>query len=87
MRLALGYLRLSLGIVLNSGLLRNCRVFWFAFCAALTGAIVMMMMILHQMRHGRQDNHATNHVRCTKMRKAGKSRRHIEAKQSETKYL
>jgi hypothetical protein len=26
----------------------------------------MMMMILHHMRHGRQDNHATNHVRCTK---------------------
>jgi hypothetical protein len=25
----------------------------------------MMMMILHQMRHGRQDNHATNHARCT----------------------
>jgi hypothetical protein len=23
-------------------------------------------MILHHMRHGRQDNHATNHVRCTK---------------------
>jgi hypothetical protein len=23
-----------------------------------------MMMILHQMRHKRQDNHATNHVRC-----------------------
>jgi hypothetical protein len=40
--------------------------------------------ILHQMRHGRQDNHATNHVRCTKTRKAGQSRRHIEAKQSET---
>jgi hypothetical protein len=26
----------------------------------------VMMMILHQMRHGRQDNHATNHARCTK---------------------
>jgi hypothetical protein len=25
-----------------------------------------MMMILHHMRHGRQDNHATNHVRCIK---------------------
>jgi hypothetical protein len=24
------------------------------------------MMILHHMRHGRQDNHANNHVRCTK---------------------
>jgi hypothetical protein len=23
-------------------------------------------MILHQMRHGRQDNHTTNHVRCIK---------------------
>jgi hypothetical protein len=43
-----------------------------------------MMMILHQMRHKRQDNHATNHVRCTKTRKAGQSRRHIESKQSET---
>jgi hypothetical protein len=47
----------------------------------------MMMMILHQMRHGRQDNHATNHIRCTKARKAGQSRRHIEAKQNETIYL
>jgi hypothetical protein len=28
--------------------------------------MMMMMMILHHMRHGRQDNHATNHVRCTK---------------------
>jgi hypothetical protein len=28
--------------------------------------VLMMMMILHHMRHGRQDNHATNHVRCTK---------------------
>jgi hypothetical protein len=35
---------------------------------------IMMMMILHQMRHGRQANHATNHVRCTKTRKAGQSR-------------
>jgi hypothetical protein len=26
----------------------------------------MMMMILHHMRHGRQDNHATNHVRFAK---------------------
>jgi hypothetical protein len=32
----------------------------------------MMMMILHQMRHGRQDNHATNHVRCTKRARQGK---------------
>jgi hypothetical protein len=47
----------------------------------------MMMMISHQMRHGRQDNHATNHVRCTKTHKAGQSRRHIEAKQSKTIYL
>jgi hypothetical protein len=46
-----------------------------------------IMMILHQMQHGRQDNHATNHVRCTKTRKAGQSRRQIEAKQSETIYL
>jgi hypothetical protein len=46
-----------------------------------------MMMILHQMRHGRQDNHVTNHVRCTKTRKAGQSRRHIEAKQSKTALL
>jgi hypothetical protein len=28
--------------------------------------VVMLMMILHQMRHGWQDNHATNHVRCKK---------------------
>jgi hypothetical protein len=34
---------------------------------------VMMMMILHQMRHGRQVNHATNHVRCTKTRKEGQN--------------
>jgi hypothetical protein len=32
-----------------------------------------MMMILHQMRHGRQDNHATNHVRCTKRARQGKA--------------
>jgi hypothetical protein len=34
----------------------------------------MMMMISHQMRHGRHDNHATNHVRCTKTSKAGQKR-------------
>jgi hypothetical protein len=45
------------------------------------------MMTLPQMRQSRQDNHATNQARCTKMRKAGQSRRHIEAKQSETIYL
>jgi hypothetical protein len=27
---------------------------------------LVMMMILYHMRHERQDNHATNHVRCTK---------------------
>jgi hypothetical protein len=46
--------------------------------------VIMMMMIVHQMRYGRQDNHATNHARCTKMSMAGQRRRHIEAKQSET---
>jgi hypothetical protein len=38
-----------------------------------------MMMILHQIRHGRQDNHATNHVRCAETSRAKQSRRHIEA--------
>jgi hypothetical protein len=47
---------------------------------------MMTMMTSHQIRHGRQDNHATNHVRCTETRKAGQSRRHVEAKQSETIY-
>jgi hypothetical protein len=47
----------------------------------------LKMMMLHQIRHGRQDKHATNHARCTKPRKAGQSGRHIEAKQSETIYL
>jgi hypothetical protein len=36
-------------------------------------SIVIVMMILHQMRHGRQDNHATNHVRCTKRARQGKT--------------
>jgi hypothetical protein len=31
------------------------------------------MIIIQQVRHGRQDNHATKHVRCTKTRKAGQS--------------
>jgi hypothetical protein len=39
----------------------------------------MMMMILHQVRHGRQDNHATNHVRCAATSRSKQSRRHIEA--------
>jgi hypothetical protein len=26
-----------------------------------------LMMLLHQVRHGRQDNHATNHVRCAEV--------------------
>jgi hypothetical protein len=43
-----------------------------------------MMMILHQVRHGKQDNHATNHVRCAETSRAKQSRRHIEAKHSET---
>jgi hypothetical protein len=34
---------------------------------------VMIMVILHQMRHGRQDNHATNHVKCTKRARQGKA--------------
>jgi hypothetical protein len=42
----------------------------------------LIMMILHQRRHGRQDNHATNHVRCTKPRQAGQIRRHIERESS-----
>jgi hypothetical protein len=38
-------------------------------------AVIMMRMILHyhqehQVRHGRQDNHATNHVRCAETSKA-----------------
>jgi hypothetical protein len=44
----------------------------------------MLMMILHQVRHGRQDNRATNHVRCAKTSKTEQSRKHIEAKHSET---
>jgi hypothetical protein len=36
-------------------------------------------MILHQVRHGRQDNHATNHVRCAETSRSKQSRRHIEA--------
>jgi hypothetical protein len=31
-----------------------------------TDQMMMMMITIHQMRHGRQDNHATEHVRCTK---------------------
>jgi hypothetical protein len=27
-------------------------------------SLAMMMMMLHQSRHGRQENHATNHARC-----------------------
>jgi hypothetical protein len=41
--------------------------------------MVMMMMILHQVRHGRQDNHATNHIKCAETSRAKQSRRHIEA--------
>jgi hypothetical protein len=37
------------------------------------------MMILHQVRHGRQDDHATNHVRCAETSRAKQSKRHIEA--------
>jgi hypothetical protein len=39
----------------------------------------VVMMILHQVRHGRQDNHATNHVRCAETSRSKQSRRHIEA--------
>jgi hypothetical protein len=49
--------------------------------------IMMMMMILHQVQHGRQDNHATNHVRCAETSRAKQSRKHIEAKHSKTIYL
>jgi hypothetical protein len=35
----------------------------------------------------RQDDHATNHARCKQTRRAGQSRKHIEAKQSATIYL
>jgi hypothetical protein len=46
-------------------------------------------MIWHRVRHGRQDNHATNHVRSAKTSKAEQSmpNRQIEAKHSETIYL
>jgi hypothetical protein len=47
-------------------------------------------MMLLQVRHRRQDNHATNHVmtiRCAKTSRAEQSRRHIEAKHSEIIYL
>jgi hypothetical protein len=37
-----------------------------------------MTMILHQMRHGRQDNHATNHARRAETSKARHSRGHGE---------
>jgi hypothetical protein len=30
----------------------------------LSPSVMMMMMILHQLRHGQQDNHATNLVKC-----------------------
>jgi hypothetical protein len=43
------------------------------------GGTAMMMMIIHQVRHGRQDNHATNHVRCAETSRAKQSTRHIEA--------
>jgi hypothetical protein len=49
--------------------------------------VMMMMMILHQVRHGRQDNHATNHVRCAATSRSKQSRWHIEAKHSEAIYL
>jgi hypothetical protein len=52
--------------------------------ASLFGALTLVMTILHQMPLARQDNHATNHARCTKMRKSGQSRRHIEAKPGES---
>jgi hypothetical protein len=44
--------------------------------ATFIGGLVMMK--LHQVRHGRQDNHATNHVRCAETSRAKQSRRHIE---------
>jgi hypothetical protein len=46
--------------------------------------MMMMMMIVHQLRHERQDNHATNHARCAKSSEAGLSGRHSKTKQSET---
>jgi hypothetical protein len=49
----------------------------------------MMMMTLHQMRHGRQDNHANSHARCVNRSKAKhtKVRKLSEAKQSEPQTL
>jgi hypothetical protein len=26
--------------------------------------IYVVLMMIHQLRHGRQDNHGTNHARC-----------------------
>jgi hypothetical protein len=51
---------------------------------AMTMTMMMMMMILHQVRHGRQDNHATNHVRCAETSRSKQSRRHIEATRPNT---
>jgi hypothetical protein len=36
------------------------------------GVSAVMMMILHQVRYGRQDNHATNHVKCAKRARQSK---------------
>jgi hypothetical protein len=50
---------------------------------------VVKMMILHQVRHGRQDNHATNHVRCaetSRSKQKQKAHRSYLAKYSETIY-
>jgi hypothetical protein len=45
----------------------------------------VLMVMLHQMRHCRQENHATNHARCGNRIKSMpiKGRKHGEAKQSE----
>jgi hypothetical protein len=51
------------------------------------GSKARMMMILHQVRRRRQDAYATNHVRCAETSRAKQSRKHIEAKHSETIHL
>jgi hypothetical protein len=53
-------------------------------CRAPSDLLEVMMMIIHQVRHGRQDNHSTNHVRCAETSMSKQSRRHIEAKLSKT---
>jgi hypothetical protein len=49
----------------------------FVFCDELS--LMMMMMMLHQL-HGRQDNHATSHVRCERARQCKTTARPNKAK-------